>query len=184
MTACVWGNQYADLVLRFCAALKWPDPDLPHEDTTTTAGITWHELAVAFIVNTGLQFPTWVRPDSNSRARPLHWQDPKVLALPIPKRSLREQSEAFRAIVLYLQGYSDSPIVPAYAKTGSISLAQIGWGRAYTGGFALRPELPNAKAVQRTLMRYAEDLHCKPPYHPDGLVPNAICSCLLPSSGA
>ena len=38
-------------------------------------------------------------------------------------------------------------------------------------GFLLRPEIPNAGLVQRTLMRYTEDLHCKPPFHPDGLVP-------------
>lgn len=160
--ACVWGNQYADLVLRFCAALKWPDPAVPHSNPITTAGITWHELAVAFIVNTGLQLPIWIRPETNKRAQPFPWQDSRVLALPIPKRSLREQSEAFRTIVLYLQGYSNGPIVPHYAKTGSTSLAQTGWGRAYTGGFALRPELPNSKAVQKTLMRYAEDLHSKP----------------------
>ena len=80
-----------------------------------------------------------------------------------------------------MQGYTDGPIVPAYAKTGSISLTQIGWGRAYTGGFALRPEIPNAKAVQRTLMRYAENLHCKPPYHPDGLVPMHFVQASFPA---
>lgn len=124
---------YADLVLRFCASLKWPHPDLVHTNPLVTAGITWHELAVAFIVNTGLQFPTWIRPDVNSRARPFHWQDPQVLALPIPKRSLREQAEAFRTIVLYLQGYSHTPLLPTYSKTGSSSLTQTGWGRSYTG---------------------------------------------------
>ena len=51
-----------------------------------------------------------------------------------------------------------------------LSLIEVGWGRAYTGGFPLRPEVPNSTAVQRSLIRYAEDLHCKPPYHPDGLV--------------
>ena len=50
-------------------------------------------------------------------------------------------------------------------------MTQVGWSRAYTGGFARRPEIPNSDAVQRTLIRYAEQLHCKPPYHPDGLVP-------------
>ena len=57
ITACVWGNQYADLVLRFCASLKWPNPDVHSPDLETDTGITWHELALAFIVNTGLQFP-------------------------------------------------------------------------------------------------------------------------------
>ena len=61
--------------------------------------------------------------------------------------------------------------MPKYSKTGSLSLTQIGWGRSYTGGFALRPEIPNSGAVQRTLIKYAADLHCTPPYHPDGLVP-------------
>ena len=107
----------------------------------------------------------------NSRAQPVHWQDPSVLALPITRRSLREQAEAFRTIVLYLQGYADTPLIPKYSKTGSLSLTQVGWGRSYTGGFASRPELPNSSAVQRTLVLYAENLHCKPPYHPDGLVP-------------
>lgn len=40
VTACVWGNQYADLVLRFCASLKWPDPSVLQTDPTTTVGIT------------------------------------------------------------------------------------------------------------------------------------------------
>lgn len=149
-------------MFRFCAAWKWPDPDTPHTDPTATAGITWHELAVAFIVNTGLQFPTWLRTDTDARARPFHWQDPKVLALPILERSLREQAAAFRTIVLYLQGYADGPLLPVYSKTGSSSLTQTGWGRAYTGGFALRPELPNSGAIQRTLIPYVERLHCKP----------------------
>ena len=171
LTACVWGKQYADLVLQFCAALKWPQSDIDHTDPHLLAGITWHELALAFIVNTGIQFPTWLRLADNQRAQPFHWQDARVLALPIPKRSLREQAEAFRTIVLYLQGYTSTPLLPHYSKQGSRSLAQIGWGRQYTGGFPLRPELPNSPAVQKTLLQYTTDLHCKPPYHPDGLVP-------------
>ena len=171
LTACVWGNQYADLVLRFCASLTWPDPDVAHTDPTITQGITWHELAIAFVVNTGVQFPTWIRLPNSPTAQPLHWQDPRVLALPIPKRALREQAEAFRTIVLYLQSYTSTPLLPKYTKTGSISLTQIGWGGSYTGGFALRPQMPNAGAVQRTLIQYADDLHCNPPYHPDGLIP-------------
>ena len=159
------------LSLRFCASLKWPDPDVHPPDLEADTGITWHELALAFIVNTGLQFPTWVRQTVQARAQPVHWQDPCVLALPITRRSLREQAEAFRTIVLYLQGYADTPLVPKYSKTGSLSLTQVGWGRSYTGGFASRPELPNCGAVQRTLVLYTEHLHCKPPYHPDGLVP-------------
>ena len=171
IAACVWGNQYADLVLRFCASLRWPSSDGHYTDTTITDGITWHELAVAFIVNTGLQFPTWIRLGNSTRAQPIHWQDPRVLALPVPRRSLREQAEAFRTIVLYLQGYSSTALLPTYSKTGSLSLTKIGWGRSYTGGFPLRPEIPNAGAVQRTLLKYAENLQCRPPYHPDGLVP-------------
>lgn len=171
VTACVWGNQYADLFLQFCASLRWPTADVHHTDPTVTAGITWHELALAFIVNTGLQFPTWIQTKVNQKAQPAHWQDPRVLALPAHRRSLREQAEAFRTIVLYLQKYADSPLLPAYSKTGSLSLTYVGWGRAYTGGFPLRPEIPNSAAVQRSLTRYAADLHCKPPYHPDGLVP-------------
>ena len=46
-----------------------------------------------------------------------------------------------------------------------------GWGRTYTGGFATRLQFPNAVAVQQTLNQYVTDLKCKPPFHPDGLVP-------------
>ena len=171
ITACVWGNQYADLVFRFCTSLVWPDPLGIHTDPLITQGITWHELTIAFVVNTGVQFPTWIHLPESQRAQPVHWQDPRVLALPIPKRALREQAEAFRTIVIYLQSYTSTPLLPTYSKTGSISLTQVGWGRSYTGGFALRPQMPNAGAVQRTLIQYAADLHCKPPYHPDGLIP-------------
>ena len=171
LTACVWGNQYADLILRFCATLRWPADDAAYSDPTIAAGITWHELALAFIVNTGLQLPTWIKPTAEQRAQPVHWQDPRVLALPAHRRSLREQAEAFRTIALYLQNYSSTPLSPVYSKKGSLSLTQVGWGRAYTGGFPLRPDFPNPVAVQRTLIRYAADLNCKPPYHPDGLVP-------------
>ena len=93
-----------------------------------------------------------------------------------PTISIREQAEAFRTIALYLQNYASSPVLPVYSKTGSISLTQIGWGRSYTGGFALRPVFLNAGAVQRTLAKYVEDLHCKPPFHPDGLVPMRFVS--------
>lgn len=82
-----------------------------------TSGVTWLELTLAFVVNTGLQFPTWLRFDHHKRTQPLHWQDPRVLALPVTKRSLREQAEAFRTIVLYLQGYSDIPLLPNFTKT-------------------------------------------------------------------
>ena len=184
VTACVWGNQYADLVLQFCASLRWPSAELSHTDPTVKAGITWHELAIAFIINTGLQFPTWLQIQDNKKAQPLHWQDPRVLALPIHRRSLREQAEAFRTIVLYLQKYADGPLLPAYSKTGSLSLTYIGWGRAYTGGFPLRPEIPNSAAVQRSLIRYAADLHCKPPYHPDGLVPMSHVQPIFPAIDA
>ena len=171
LTACAWGNQYADLVLQFCASLRWPSDDIIHDDPTVTDGITWHELAVAFVVNTGLQLPTWIKLEHQHRAQPIHWQDPRVLALPVHRRSLREQAEAFRTIALYLQNYTSTPLLPNYSKKGSLSLTKIGWGRAYTGGFRYRPEIPNSKAVQRTLIRYSEDLHCKPPYHPDGIIP-------------
>ena len=181
ITACVWGNQYADLVLRFCASLKWPNPHISPADEVGASGITWHELAIAFIVNTGLQFPTWIRKDGQARAQPVHWQDPAVLALPITRRSLREQAEAFRTIVIYLQGYATTPLVPKYSKTGSSSLAQVGWGRSYTGGFASRPEIPNSGAVQQTLVLYADNLHCKPPYHPDGLVPMRYAKAYFPT---
>lgn len=149
LAACVWGNQYADLVLQFCAALKWPPPDVVRTNPLILDGITWHELALAFIINTGVQFPTWIRLAEDRRAQPVHWQDPRALALPIHRRSLREQAEAFRTIVLYLQGYTTTPLVPQYSKTGSLSLTRVGWGRSYTGGFALRPEMPNSKAVQK-----------------------------------
>ena len=132
MPACVWGNQYADLVLRFCAALRWPPADISHSDPVVTAGITWHELALAFIVNTGLQLPTWIKIATNQRAQPVHWQDPRVLALPAHRRFVQEQAETFRTIVLYLQNYSSTPLLPAYSKSGSLSLTQVGWGRAYT----------------------------------------------------
>ena len=171
LTACVWGNQYADLVMRFCASLRWPSADPIPSDTIANDGITWHELAVAFVVNTGLQLPTWIKLECHQRAQPVHWQDPRVMALPPHRRSLREQAEAFRTIVLYLQNYASTPLMPTYSKKGSLSLTKVGWGRAYTGGFRLRPEIPNSTAVQRTMIRYAEDLHCKPPYHPDGVIP-------------
>ena len=80
-TACLWGADYAKLVLRFFRSLRWPNPDAPH-DEITKSGITWHELAIAFILRTGLQFPCWIKPPHRSRARPHHFQDPKVLALP------------------------------------------------------------------------------------------------------
>ena len=80
-----------------------------------------------------------------------------------------------------MQGYSSTPPLPKYSRTGSISLTQIGWGRSYTGGFALRPQIANAGAVQRTLARYADDLHCKPPYHPDGLIPMRFVTPSIPA---
>ena len=157
--------------MRFCASLRWPSADPIPSDTIANDGITWHELAVAFVVNTGLQLPTWIKLECHQRAQPVHWQDPRVMALPPHRRSLREQAEAFRTIVLYLQNYASTPLMPTYSKKGSLSLTKVGWGRAYTGGFRLRPEIPNSTAVQRTMIRYAEDLHCKPPYHPDGVIP-------------
>lgn len=133
LIACLWGNQYADLVRKFCAALIWPDSSSTELSDTAKLGITWHEVTIAFVVNTGLQFPTWIRLKEGQRARPHHWQDPAVLALPKSKRSLREQSEAFRSIALYLQGFTETPLLPKHSKVGSQSLTRVGWGRTYTG---------------------------------------------------
>lgn len=70
--------------------------------------------------------------------------------------------------------------MPKFSKIGSVSLTQIGWGRSYTGGVPLRPEIPNAGLVQRTIARYTEDLRCKPPFHPDGLIPMQHVSPIFP----
>lgn len=150
IAACLWGNQYADLVRQLCASLIWPDPNQSDHSPLIREGITWHELTIAFIVNPGVQFPTFIKLKEGQRARPHHWQDPKVLALPKHKRSLREQSEEFRIIALYLQGFTTSPLLPKHSKTGSTSLTRVGWGRTYTGGFELRPQIPQARAVNQT----------------------------------
>ena len=67
-TACLWGADYAKLVLQFFLSLRWPDPDHEH-DAVTRSGITWHELAIAFILQTGMQFPCWIKPPNRSRAQ-------------------------------------------------------------------------------------------------------------------
>ena len=172
--ACLWGADYAHLVLQFFQALKWPDPDQPHDDVTKS-GITWHELAIAFILQTDVQFPCWIKPPDRSRERPHHFQDPKVLALPSKLRSLREQADALRIIIQYLQGFCSTRLYPKFHKTASNSLVQVGWGRTYTGGFPLRPQFINSDDTQKTLQKYAKDLGIKPPYHPLGLVPMELC---------
>lgn len=79
-----------------------------NHDAVTRSGITWNESAIAFITQTGVQFPCWIKPPNRSRARPHHFQDPKVLA---PKlRSLREQADAIRInIIRYLPGFCGVP---------------------------------------------------------------------------
>lgn len=173
-TACLWGAGYARLVLKFFCSLTWPDPDKPHSEEAKS-GITWHELAIAFILQSGVQFPCWIKPPDRSRARPHHFQDPKVLALPTKLRSLREQADALRIIIQYLQGFCSTRIYPKFHKTASNSLVQIGWGRTYTGGFPLRPQYVNSDATQKTLQLYAKNLGIKPPYHPLGMVPMDHC---------
>ena len=177
-TACLWGADYAKLVLQFFLSLRWPDPDGTH-DAVTKSGITWHELAIAFILQTGLQFPCWIKPPNRSRARPHHFLDPKVLALPSKLRSLREQADAIRIIIQYLQGFCHTRLYPKFHKTASSSLVQVGWGRTYTGGFPLRPQFANSEATQKTLQQYAQDLGIKPPFHPLGLVPMQLSQVVL-----
>ena len=137
------GADYAKMVLCFFQSLVWPNPDGSH-DTVTKSGITRHELAIAFILQTGMQFPCWIKPPNRSRARPHHYQDPKVLALPAKLRSLREQADALRIIIQCLQGFSSVPLYPNFHKTALNSLVQVGWGRTYTEGFPLRPEIANS----------------------------------------
>lgn len=156
--------------MAFFQSLRWPKPDDTH-DETTKSGITWHELASAFILQTGVQFPCWIKPENRSRARPHHFQDPKVLALPQKLRSLREQADALRVFIQYLQGFSATPLYPKFHKAASSSLVQVGWGHTYTGGFPLRPEIHNSNTVQKTLQLYAQLLGTKPPFHPLGMVP-------------
>ena len=177
-TACLWGADYAKLVLKFFLSLRWPDPDSDH-DAVTRSGITWHELAIAFILQTGLQFPCWIKPPNRSRARPHHFQAPEVLALPAKLRSLREQADALRILIQYLQGFCHTQLYPKFHKTAASSLVQVGWGRTYTGGFPLRPQFINSDATQKTLQQYAKDLGIKPPYHPLGLVPMQLCHVTL-----
>ena len=172
--ACLWGQDYAHLVLRFFLSLKWPNPEGEYDDVTKS-GITWHELAIAFILQTGVQFPCWIKPPDKSRARPHHFQDPKVLALPTKLRSLREQADAIRIIIQYLQGFCSTRLHPKFHKTASSSLVQVGWGRTYTGGFPLRPQFINSDDTQKTLQKYATNLGIKPPFHPLGLVPMDLC---------
>ena len=172
------GADYAKLVLQFFLSLRWPDPDHEH-DAVTRSGITWHELAIAFILQTGMQFPCWIKPPNRSRARPHHFRDPQVLALPIKLRSLREQADAIRIIIQYLQGFCHTRLYPKFHKTAASSLVQVGWGRTYTGGFPLRPQFSNSEATQKTLQQYAKDLGTKPPYHPLGMVPMQLCHVIL-----
>lgn len=156
----------------------WPDPD-GSRDETYKSGITWHELAISFILQTGLQFPCWIKPPNGSCARPYHFQDPKVLALPTKLRSLREQADALRIIIQYLQGFSSVPLYPKFHKTASSSLVQVGWGRTFAARFSLRPELVNSEDVQKTLQLYASNLGIKPPYHPLGMVPMKFCKIFI-----
>ena len=56
---------------------------------------------------------------------------------------------------------------------------QVGWGRTYTGGFPLRPQMINSEATQKNNQLYAQNLGIKPPYHPLGMVPMEPCHVLL-----
>lgn len=48
--ACLWGNQYADLVLQVFASLQWPDPNSTNLPDVVREGITRYDLPLAFIV--------------------------------------------------------------------------------------------------------------------------------------
>ena len=48
IVACLWGNQFVLLI--------WLDPTAATTHDVAKVGITWHELTIAFIVNTGVQF--------------------------------------------------------------------------------------------------------------------------------
>lgn len=128
-----------------------------------------------------LQLPSSSRRDfsfraNRARARPHHFRAPEVLALPA---TLREQADALRIIIQYLQGFCTTRLYPKFHKTASCSLVQVGWGRTYTGGFPLRSQFVNADDTQKTLQQYAKDLGTKPPYHPLGLVPMHLCNVIL-----
>ena len=63
--------------------------------------------------------------------------------------NLREQADAIRIIIQYLQGFCSTKLYPKFHKTASSSLVQVGWGRTYTGGFPLRPQFINTQMILR-----------------------------------
>ena len=126
-------------------------------------GLSWIELAISFVLATGLSLPICLPGIGHTEAFLI--DSDKIQLLPPGQRCLRLQAETLRNIVQTLQSLSRQTLVPAFAKSNCRSLLPLQFEVKHASGPACRPNLPNSVETMQALQTYIDDLDCDPPFH-------------------
>lgn len=83
--ACTWGCNTAILVAQFLASLRWPNISWDGKASSSDVGITWYELAIAFVVCTGTFLLVWLG-NGHRHTRPFPYHSVGVQSQPVARR--------------------------------------------------------------------------------------------------
>ena len=151
--ACPAGASTAFLVWSFFKEIHWHPPDLPALDDDW--GITWYELAIGFMLYTGVALPVWIYSKTDRLPTPYAFNSPKVDIQKDDAKSLWNQANTLRPVVRYLDNTLPMPLIPNFIKSGASSLVRLGFHKSLVGGIAKRPVIPNAEKLLLVLRDYS-----------------------------
>ena len=161
--ACPAGASAAFRVWCFFGQLKWHPPDLP--PLKDDWGITWYELAISFMLYTGVALPVWIYNETDRLPTPYAFDSPEVAIQKEDAKSLWNQANTLRAIVRYLDNTLPTSLIPKYKKTGASSLVRLGFHKSLVGGVASWPVLPNVDQFLSILRDYSSMPTQSYPHH-------------------
>eukprot|EP00438_Fugacium_kawagutii_P031582 Skav225869 [mRNA] locus=scaffold810:352535:355828:- [translate_table: standard] len=144
LSACVWGEDIAHLVIQWCQQLHWPQPDFA--DTAPVAagtGWSWTEAALSFMYTTGSFLPV-VRKDHLGASR-VFWCKSDESARQA-KITLKELSVAMPLVLDQVQSLVPEPLTPKLRRRKVSALYHKG-AISFTTGCGIRPVFPAQQRV-------------------------------------
>eukprot|EP00438_Fugacium_kawagutii_P035323 Skav206913 [mRNA] locus=scaffold808:379673:388710:+ [translate_table: standard] len=147
LASCLWGEATAWRVLRWLAAIEWPEDNTIGPMGQNT-GISWQELALSYVCHQQAWLPV-IRPDKDNQQ--------KVLVLGTHEQALEygttvtEQSTNLRLIIDQLIALSLQPLWPSELQRRKISSLYLQGMGAYTQGISSRPKVPGQPFIAKFL---------------------------------
>ena len=164
LKSCIWEHRIAHAIWAFAQSIRWPP--IEHTPEACDPGITWTELAVSFMLTTGIRLPIWI---SHTRwnIEALDPTDQRIQVLPSHKRSLKLQAEAFRLILRHIEHFAKICLISKYKLQDAKSLERLGFKRQICGCMPYRPIVLKAKETMQAIVSYQSESHQNPSYHTD-----------------